>query len=260
MARLAGKKICITGGGQGLGKAFALAFMREGAAVAVIDVNPDAAKNVPGATSVVADLSRRGAAHGAVNEAAEALGGLTGLVNNAVWARYLPLGAMDEDTLNKMLDAGLKTAFWSTQAALPWLAKAQHGSIINLSSVVGITGIGYSSAYAILKAGIDGLTRAWAVEFGRHGIRVNSIAPSAIPSPMSKGVLSEAGWESRRKSTPLQRIGSEVDVANAGVFLMSDESSFMTGDVLRVDGGFSIGGVIPGHDMPTREDEEGLKN
>ena len=213
MARLAGKKICITGGGQGLGRAFAFAFAGEGAAVAVIDINADAAKQVAAdvnnsghrAVATVADLARRGEAHRAINEAAEALGGLTGLVNNAVWARYLPLAATDEETLDKMLEAGLKTAFWSTPAAVPWLAKSQNGSVINLSSVVGITGVGYSSAYSLLKAGMDGLTRAWAVEFGRHGIRVNSIAPSAIPSPMSKGVLSEAGCGEPAQGAPRSR-------------------------------------------------------
>ena len=267
MTRLQGKKICITGGGQGLGRAFALAFGREGAAVGVVDVHAENAKRVAAevaasggrACAVATDLSRRDDARKAIDHVADTLGGLDGLVNNAVWARYLPLAAMDEETLNRMLDCGIKTAFWSTQAAFPWLVKAKGGSIINLSSVVGVSGVAYSSAYAILKAGLDGMTRAWAVEFGRHNIRVNSIAPSAIPSPMSTGVLSAEGWESRRRSTPLGRIGSDTDITNAAVFLMADESSFITGDVLRVDGGFSIGTVIPGLDMPTRDAEEGLQ-
>jgi NAD(P)-dependent dehydrogenase (short-subunit alcohol dehydrogenase family) len=266
MSRLRNKRICITGGAQGLGKAFGIAFAREGAAVGIVDLNEEGAKRVVAeisdrggrAVSVIADLSRRDSARGAIDRIAEDLSGLTGLVNNAVWARYLPISAVDEETLERMLAAGLKTAFWSTQAALPWLAKANGASVVNMSSVVALTGVAYASAYSMLKAGLDGMTRAWAVEFGRHNIRVNSIAPSAVPSPMSMSVLSAEGWESRRRSTPLGRLGADSDIANAAVFLMSDESSFLTGDVVRVDGGFSIGTVIPGLDMPARDAEQGL--
>lgn len=266
MPRLRGKRICITGGAQGLGKAFAQAFAREGAAVGIVDLNEEGAKRVAAeiaqgggrAAWVNADVSRRDSARAAVDRIAEQLGGLTGLVNNAVWARYLPIAAVDEQTLEPMLAAGLKTAYWSTQAALPWLVKSGGASVVNMSSVVALTGVAYASAYSMLKAGLDGMTRALAVELGRYNIRVNSIAPSAVPSPMSMSVLSADGWESRRRSTPLGRLGADSDIANVAVFLMSDESSFMTGDIVRVDGGFSVGAVIPGLDMPARDAEQGL--
>jgi NAD(P)-dependent dehydrogenase (short-subunit alcohol dehydrogenase family) len=139
-----------------------------------------------------------------------------------------------------------------SRTVAPAMIERQAGCIINMSSIAALTGLGYSLVYAAVKSGVDGFTRALAIDLGRHGIRVNAISPSAIPSEMSRGILDESAWEGRRRRTPLGRIGSEADIANAALFLASDESAFITGEVLRVDGGYVIGGAIPGVDVPLR--------
>lgn len=258
MSNLQSKKICVTGAGQGLGRQMALTFARQGALLLILDLDGANAEAVAAeiralggpAVGLQADLAIRESAHRAINDGAKELGGLDALVNNAVWARYEPIQDVEQSTLDRMLDAGVKTAYWSSQAAVPWLAQAERGAILNLSSVVGITGVAHSSAYALLKAGMDGMTRALAAELGQYGIRVNSLAPSAIPSPMSRRVLSESGWESRRRRTPLGRIGNEQDVADVAAFLLSDSAGFITGEVVRLDGGFCIGTALPGVDLP----------
>lgn len=260
MARLAGKTLVLTGAGQGLGRSMAMLFAAEGAALALVDINGEALAETAAAIeaaggrclAVEADLCERAAAARVVAETERALGGLDILVNNAVWARYQALEEIDEDTVDRMLAIGVKAVLWLCQAVAPGMAARGGGSIVNVSSISGLTGLSYCATYAAVKGGVNALTRALAVELGTRGVRVNALAPSAVPTPMSRRMLDEAGWEGRRRRTPLGRVGTPEEVARTALFLASDDAAFVTGEVLRVDGGYCIGGAIPGVDLPAR--------
>ncbi|MDO8279075.1 MAG: SDR family NAD(P)-dependent oxidoreductase [Burkholderiaceae bacterium] len=260
MNRLLGKTALITGGARGLGLAMAKAYLAEGAAVGIIDIDKEAlaaaGKELAGhgdkVTLLEANLAVRAEVGAAVATITGKIGPVNVLVNNAAWTRYQQLHELDEETVDRMIAVGLKAVFWVTQAVAPAMIERKAGSIINISSIVAQTGLAYSLVYASIKSGLNGFTRALAVDLGRHGIRSNAIMPSAIPSEMSRGLLDPAGWEGRRRRTPLGRIGAESDVANTAVFLASDESAFITGEVMRVDGGYCIGGAIAGVDVPLR--------
>jgi NAD(P)-dependent dehydrogenase (short-subunit alcohol dehydrogenase family) len=257
--RLKDQVAIITGAGQGLGRAMALAFAREGASVIVADVNEQTACTVAAeirqgggrALAVTTDVTDRASVNACVEHAVKSFGTISVLINNAMFARYGPIEETTADVLDKMLAVGLKGPLLMTSAVVPVMRAAKTGTILNMSSAVGLAGIAFSSAYAALKGGIDAVTRALATELGSDGIRVNSIAPSAIPTEMSRRTLDEQGWEERRRRTPLGAIGSEDDVAWAAVFLASGEAKFITGAVLPVDGGFSMAAMLPGVDIAT---------
>ncbi len=260
MPRLNGKTVLLTGAAQGLGRAMATLFAAEGAGVALVDINGEALAEVEAevtagggkAVAIHADLSQRAAAATAVAAAESALGPVDVLVNNAVWARYQAIADLDEETVDRMLAIGVKAILWLVQAVAPGMTARRQGSIVNISSISGLTGLAYCPTYAAVKGGVNALTRALAVDLGQQGIRVNALAPSAIPTPMSRRILGEEGWEGRRRRTPLGRVGEPEDVAQAALFLASDESRFVTGEVIRIDGGFCIGGAIPGVDVALR--------
>lgn len=253
MDRLPGRVALVTGAAQGLGRSIALAYAREGAAVGVLDIQGAGARAVAGeiaasggqALDAVIDVSQREQTQAGVRRVLEGFGRLDVLVNNAMWMRYGPVEDLNEESLDRMLDVGLKALVWMIQAALPAMRAAGRGSIINLASITGESGFARTSGYSAVKGGVIALTRALAVELGPVGIRVNAIAPGAIPTSMSAAVVDEAGWEVRRQRTPLGRIGTPEDVAAAAVFLASDESAFITGEVLHVDGGFAMASMIP---------------
>jgi len=251
------KVVLVTGAGQGLGRAIAVASARAGAAVGLLDLNPQTALQAEAeiaaaggrALALPADVSNPAEVADAVARLSARFAPPAILVNSAVFARYAPLAQVDPDVVDRMLAVGIKGVLLTCRAVVPGMIAAGGGSIVNLSSIVGQRGIGYSSAYAALKGGVDALTRALAVELGPDGIRVNAVAPSAIPSPMSRSNLDELGWEERRRRNPLGVNGSEEDVVSAVLFLAGDEAKFVTGLVMPVDGGFTAGGMIPGVDI-----------
>ncbi|GAA5233403.1 SDR family oxidoreductase [Verticiella sediminum] len=254
---LSGEVALITGAAQGLGRAIAMAYVRSGCRVVVADINAAGASDVAvqidasgeRAAAVPLDVSDADSCRQAVQATLQRFGKLSVLVNCAVFAKYGPLADIRPGTVDRMLAVGLKGPLLLSQAAAEPMRLAGGGVIINISSVVALTGIAYSSAYACIKGGLDAMTRALAVELGPVGIRVNSLAPSAIPSAMSNANLDANGWEERRRRTALGRIGSQDDVAAAALFLASPEAAFLTGVVLPVDGGFSIAGMVPGVDL-----------
>jgi NAD(P)-dependent dehydrogenase (short-subunit alcohol dehydrogenase family) len=256
MERFTGRVALITGAARGLGRAMALAFASDNAAVACLDIDSDGAAETAGliaqaggrALAFTADVSDEPQITAAVAEVTAQFGGLDIVINNAVFARYGPLSGLDPALVDRMLAVGVKGVLLTTKAAAPALA-VRGGVVINLSSITGLRGVAYSSAYAALKGAVNAMTPALAVELGQQGIRVNAVAPSAIPSDMSNAVLDEAGWEERRCRTALQRIGSESDVVEAVTFLASEAARFITGVVLPVDGGFTAAGLIPGVDL-----------
>jgi NAD(P)-dependent dehydrogenase (short-subunit alcohol dehydrogenase family) len=253
MNRLQHRAALVTGGAQGLGRAIAVALAREGAAVGVVDIDATGAGRVAdeivasggSALPLQADVSRADQVRDAVARVIDWYGRLDVLVNNAMWSRRDPVADVTDETLDRMIGVGLKAIFWTVQAALPHLRAVGGGSIINMASLAGETGFADTSVYSAVKAGIIGVTRSLAAELGTAGIRVNAISPGAIPTQGSQATIDAAGWEARRRRTPLGRIGAPEDVAGAAVFLASDESAFVTGEVLRVDGGWGMAGSVP---------------
>ncbi len=260
MRQLDGLTIVLTGASGGIGSVMSRVFAGAGASVAMVDINGDGIRALADQLADVgghvlpieADLTQRARAAEIVAEVQAKFGDVDVLVNNATWATYQKIDQIDEETVDRMLAAGLKQVFWMTQAVVPSMIRKGGGSIVNMSSISALTGMAYSPVYAAIKAGIDGFTRALAVDLGAQSIRVNSVAPSAIPSPMSMRILDESAWEGRRKRTPLGRIGTANDIAQAVMFLASPASSFITGEVLRADGGYCIGGAIPGVDVAVK--------
>lgn len=245
MQRLAGRVALVTGGGRGIGKAIALAFAREGALVGVLDLKEDIANQAVQAIEaeggraigILGNVARREDVFRAVEALTATFGSLNILVNNAMWNRYGPLEEQTEDMIGRMIDVGLKGVVWGYQAALAPMAEAGGGSIINIGSPSAMLAMKHGVMYSGVKAAVLGMTRSGAAEFGPRNIRVNAIAPGSTPTEGANLVVSEEAWERRRARVPLGRLGSSGDVASAAVFLASDESSFITGDMLFVDGG-----------------------
>lgn len=246
--KLAGKSAVITGAGGGLGQARAIAFAAEGAQVALLDINPElvnaAAAAVPGARghAYVVDVRDRLAVKAAVDDFAQRQGGLDILVNNAVAFSYAPLVDMEEATIDRMLDVGIKGVFWSLQAGTPHLIARGGGAVINLSSIAVSFSIKNAAVYTSIKGALDALTRQQAVELGAHGIRVNAIAPGPVETPGASSVIDAEGWESRKARTPLKRLATPEEVAAAALFLVSDDAKAIAGVTLKIDAGITVSG------------------
>ena len=162
------------------------------------------------------------------------------LVNNAISVKYEPMSDVTLQSYRHQMTIGLDAVFWGIQAATPYLAKSGHGSIINMTSPASIHGIPNGSVYAAIKGAISALTRQCAVELGEKGIRVNAVAPGPIPTPGTRRIVDEAGWQKRLVRSPLGRLSTPEGVARTVVFLASDAADCINGDVVFVDGGRSI--------------------
>lgn len=183
-----------------------------------------------------ADVSKAEDANKLVADTLEAFGRVDALVNNAGVTSDTLLMRMDEDAWDKVLDTNLKGAFLMTKAVIKPMLKQKKGSIINIASVVGLIGNAGQANYAASKAGLIGFTKSVAKEYGKKGIRVNAVAPGFICSDMTAG-LADSLKEQMLAQVPLNVFGQPRDVANAVVFLASDNASYITGQVLTVDGG-----------------------
>ena len=245
MGLLTGKTALVTGGTRGIGRGIVERFVEEGADVAFTYVSsPDKANELAeelakGGRKVVAIQSDAGdfnAAQAAVDQAVTDLGRLDVLVNNAGITRDQLLMRMSEEDWDNVIATNLKSVFNMTKAVMRTMLKQRSGSIINMSSVVGVKGNAGQSNYAASKAGIIGFTKSVALELGSRNIRSNSIAPGFIETEMT-GALDEKVVEEWRQAIPLKRGGNPADVANACVFLGSDLSAYITGQTLHVCGG-----------------------
>jgi NAD(P)-dependent dehydrogenase (short-subunit alcohol dehydrogenase family) len=243
--RLEGKVALVTGGAQGIGRAICDRFAAEGAIVAVLDIKADNAERAAQAirerggqaVACAGNVAERATFESAVAMLERAYGRLDVLVNNAIWVRYGPIDAITPEVLDRMVGTGFKSVVWGTQVAAALMAKGRGGSIINIASAAGFLGMPNGLIYCGVKAGVLGLTRASAVELGPKKIRVNAIAPGTI---MTEGVsinVDEAGMAKRIARTPVGRLGQVEDIANAAVFLAGDDSGFMTGESMLIDGG-----------------------
>ena len=244
--RLADKRVVVTGAGRGLGRAFALHLARLGASVLAVDVRDDLLRETDaladaGALQVltsVADVSSAAQTAVLADEARRLLGGLDALVNNAAVVEGLarrPFDEIDEDEWDRVLTVNVKGVWLCARALVPLMREARGGSIVNMASEVAFSGSPGLAHYVASKGAVIALTRALARELGPSQIRVNAIAPGFIPTPGSGGML--AGAEYDVSGTPLRRVGQPADLLGALAFLVSDESSFVSGQTLLVNGG-----------------------
>lgn len=242
MGLLEGKTALITGASRGIGKAIALKFASEGADVAFTDISVDentlAELRAFGhrAEAFVSDASDFAQAHEVVAKVAEIFGGIDILVNNAGITRDALLLRMDEKQWDDVIGVNLKSAFNFMHAAAPLMARRRSGSIISLSSVVGLHGNAGQANYAASKAGLVALTKSVAKEFGARGVRANCIAPGFIRSTMTEAVPENLRQE-WVKTIPMRREGTPEDVAGVALFLASDLASYVTGQVVNCCGG-----------------------
>ncbi|MBM4266162.1 MAG: glucose 1-dehydrogenase [Deltaproteobacteria bacterium] len=247
MGRLDGKAALISGAARGQGAAIARLFATEGARVVLGDVLDDLGSEVAreiGATARYRrlDVTREDDWAAAVAEVTSAFGRLDVLVNNAGILTYAPLERLALDEYRRTIEVNQVGCLLGIQAAIPALKAAGGGSIVNTSSTAGMQGVPRLGAYVSSKWAVRGLTKVAALELGQYGIRVNSVHPGAIATPM----IDPAGTLATSKdhpwaTVPLERVGLPVDVARLMVFLASDESSFCTGSEFVIDGGATAG-------------------
>ncbi len=252
--RLQGRVTLITGGAAGIGRATALRFAEEGAKVVVCDVNAAAGQALartlgPEARFDRVDVADRQAVQAWVDDVFAHYGRIDVLVNNAGIMRDNQLvkvkdgelvGQMPEADFDLVVSVNLKGVFNGAQAVAPYMIRQNKGVILNAASISGLDGNFGQTNYVATKAGVIGMTKVWARELGRYNIRVNAVAPGLTATEIL-AAMPEKVLEGMKARTPLRRLGEPREIANAYLFLASDEASFITGAVLRVDGGIVIG-------------------
>jgi NAD(P)-dependent dehydrogenase (short-subunit alcohol dehydrogenase family) len=251
--RLKGKVALITGGGSGIGRQAALLFSREGASIAVVDVNEQAANEtaamIPDAVAIRADVSRAGDCQHMVGAAEQAFGRVNVLFNNAgiMHARDDDAVSTDESIWDLTLDINAKGVFLGCKYGIPALRRAGGGSIINTASFVARLGAATPQiAYTASKGAVLAMTRELAVIHARENIRVNALSPGPLRTEL---LMSYLNTEEKRKRrlvhVPMGRFGEAEEIAKAALFLASDESSYMTGTEFLIDGGLTAAYVTP---------------
>jgi NAD(P)-dependent dehydrogenase (short-subunit alcohol dehydrogenase family) len=252
--RLQGKIAFITGAARGIGRETALVFAREGARVALADVEEGGlaatARDIRDgggiASAAVCDISQKGEIVAAIAAAAREHGALHILVNNAGITLTRPFAETASEEIDALVAINLKGTIFASQAAIPHMIEAGGGAIIHDASNAGLVGRPWQSVYGATKAGIISLTKSMALSLAKDKIRVNCICPGSIDTPMLRGALASTGsfdenWRKTEMVIPLGRIGSAEDVANATLFLASDEAGYITGAALPIDGGRTAG-------------------
>mgnify|MGYP003347636177 CR=1 FL=1 len=242
----------VTGSGNGIGRATALQLAAQGATVGVNDLKPEFVEKVVAeieraggkAVGIVENVASREGMRRAVLGLAAKAGRLDVMVNNAAWVRYQAIPDVAPETLDRMLDIGFKAVVWGVQAAAEVMHSERGGTIVNLASMAGIVSTRNSIVYSGIKAGIMGITRAAAAELGVRHIRVNAVAPSAVPT---EGTMRNRNVErdaQRVARTPLGRLGTVEDIARVVCFLAGDESGFLTGQTISADGGYTTSNLL----------------
>jgi 3-oxoacyl-[acyl-carrier protein] reductase len=236
--------VIVTGAARGIGRVIAEKFVRLGAVVVVNDLEQEAvdrvAKELGGQTvGIRADVTKAVEVKDLFDKTLEHFGRIDILVNNAGVTRDGLLVRMDEKDWDMVLDINLKGAFLMTRAAAKYMMKQRSGRIVNISSVVGLVGNAGQANYSASKAGLIGLTKSTARELGLRGVTVNAIAPGFIETDMTRS-LPEKARENLISQIILSRLGTPDDVASTVLFLASDDASYITGQVLAVDGGMTM--------------------
>lgn len=242
---LSGKTAIVTGGSRGIGKAIALKLAEKGANIVVnYTSSPDKAMQVVEeikgmgreALAVKADVSKEEDVKNLVKEVSKQFSSIDILINNAGITRDTLLIRMKDEDWDRVIDVNLKGTYLCTKLVAKKMMKQRSGKIVNITSVVGIIGNAGQANYSASKAGVIGLTKSSAKELAARGINVNAVAPGFIQSDMTDK-LSDEVVENYAKNIPLGKMGSPEDVANAVSFLCTEEASYLTGQVLNVDGG-----------------------
>lgn len=252
MTRLQGKVAIVTGGGSGIGRAISLAFGREGAKVAVLGRRQEAlacvvaelAQNGATGKAVLCNVTRSSDTVKAVDEVERAFGRLNVLVNNAGTLSISTIETISEQDWDQVIETNLKGPFLMSRAALPAFRRAGGGAIVNIGSVLGLIAMRDRAAYCASKGGLTLLTKAIAVDHAHENVRANCICPAIVETELVKGLFSDSpdGQKARAAriaTLPTGRFGKAEDVAELAVFLASDESSWITGTAIPVDGGLS---------------------
>ncbi|WP_321901455.1 3-oxoacyl-ACP reductase FabG [Paraburkholderia tropica] len=245
--RLKGKVAIVTGAGQGIGAATARKFAREGAVVAICDLNADAVAQVESAcreagaqaNGYVLDVANRDAVGAMVADVIARHGRIDVLVNNAGITRDARLQKMTLQQFDDVIDVNLRAVFNATQIVADIMVEQGAGVVLNASSVVGIYGNYGQTNYAASKFGVIGFTKTWSREFGPKGVRVNAVAPGFVDTPILSTVP-DAVLDKMRSQVPLGRLAQPEEIANVYAFLASDEASYINGAVLEVSGGMTL--------------------
>ena len=242
--KLSGRVALITGAAQGIGKAIALLFAQNGADIIVADIHlekaQETAKEIQAigqrAMAIKVDVANLNDVEQMVQSILERFGQIDILINNAGIARDKLILRMTEEDWDAVLNVNLKGTFICTKVAIKPMAKRRYGKIVNIASVVGLMGNVGQANYAASKAGVIGFTKTIAREFAQRGINVNAIAPGYIETPMTDAIPEKVKEEMKRR-IPMERLGRPEDVAEGALFLVSEASSYITGQVLNVNGG-----------------------
>jgi 3-oxoacyl-[acyl-carrier protein] reductase len=242
--KLIGKVALVTGAAQGIGKAVALLLARHGADIVVSDINLEKAEETakeiesigPKAMAIKVNVASLNDVERMVEAVLKKFGKIDILINNAGITRDKLILRMTEEDWDIVLNVNLKGTFNCTKAVVRHMAKQRSGKIVSIASVVGEMGNAGQVNYAASKAGVIGLTKTIAREFAQRGINVNAIAPGYIETPMTE-VLSDKVKEELKRLIPMERLGKPEDVAETVLFLVSEESNYITGQVLNVNGG-----------------------
>lgn len=245
--RMAGRAGIVTGGARGIGREIAGAFAAAGARVAVFDTDGDAARAAAaeiggGAIAAAVDVTDEQAVVEAVATAREAFGAVDFLINNAGIRHVAPIASESVEDWRRTLDVNVTGTFICSKAVIPGMVEAGRGHIVNLASMAGELALGERAAYNTSKAAVVGLTRSIAVEVGAAGIHCNAVAPGVIETPLSAPYFEdEAMVRVLRDNSPMSRWGQVDEIAGPVLFLCSEESSFVNGTTLFVDGGWTAG-------------------
>jgi 3-oxoacyl-[acyl-carrier protein] reductase len=245
--RLSGKVAAITGGARGIGHATAVKFAAEGARVAVCDINPDLMRQTLAtirdaggeAEGHTVDVTNKAQIAAMVASVMDRWGRIDCVVNNAGIVMDAQLKSMTDDQFDKVIDINLKGVYHCTRAVVDIMLAQQSGVILTTSSIVGLYGNFGQTNYAASKFAVIGMTKTWAKELGRKGIRANAVCPGFVATPILKQMPAQV-LSDMAKKVPCGRLGLPEEVANVFAFLASDEASYINGAVISVDGGMTL--------------------
>ena len=243
MGAIENKIAIVTGGGGGIGGAIVRRFAREGAKLAVADIDAGTARAAAweltaqtDAIPIVADVTKKDSVAAMMRAVLARWSRIDVLVNVAGGAERRPVVEMTEADWDFVVDMNLKSAFLCSQAALPAMLKQKYGKIVNISSIYGFTGNATRSSYAAAKAGVAAFTKSLALEVVKDGINVNAVAPGRVTTPRVRGHYSDEAWAAAVAQVPMGRAATPEEIAGAVLFLVTDESSYITGQTIHVNG------------------------